>query len=80
MGFKIAGDQHYYNVLKDKVPGMRYLITNWELREECNINGDVFAAGHTSNWCDNFFSGKVYDRVVQLLERKQFDFKFLSEL
>lgn len=80
MGFVIAGNQQYYDILKDRVPGMKYLITNWELREDCALKGDVFAAGHTSNWCDNFFCGKVYDRVVRLLELRKFEFKFLSEL
>ena len=80
MGFVIAGNRKYFDLLKDKVPEMRYLITNWELREECILNGDVFAAGHTSNWCDNYFDKKTYDRVVKLLESRQFEFKFLSEL
>lgn len=80
LGFTIAGNQHYYDVLKDRVPGMCYLITNWELREDCVLKGNVFAAGHTSTWCDNFFDEKVYNRVVRLLEAGEFEFKFLGEL
>jgi hypothetical protein len=79
MGFVIAGNQEYHDLLKDKVPSMRYITSNWDMNDECRLTGDVLAFGHTSNWCSNFLNEKVYDRVVQVLESREFEFRFLED-
>lgn len=78
MGFKIAGNKKYYDLLNGKVPGMKYIVSNWEMLDECKLTGNVLACGHTSNWCKNFFNEEVYNKVIKLLNTKQFEFKFLD--
>jgi hypothetical protein len=80
MGFKIAGNQHYYDILKSKVPEMKYVVSNWDMLNECKMDGNVLSYGHTSNWTTNFFNKKVYDRVARLLESQEFGFKWLGEM
>ena len=81
MGFKISGDQRYYDLLKNKVKEMHYMVYNWDINDEYKLTeGDVFAAGHTSSWTTNYFCQKTYNRVVRLLESRPFEFKFLDEI
>jgi hypothetical protein len=82
MGFKIAGNQKYFDQLNGRVKNLRYGgIYNWDLNKECNITvGDVMACGHTSNWTTNYFCEPVYNMVVKLLESREFEFKFLDEI
>jgi len=78
-GFIIAGNEKYYNLLKD-VPKLKYLVYNWDMNDDCNLNKDIFAVGHTSNWTSNYFNEKIYNRVLKVLESREFEFKFLSEV
>jgi hypothetical protein len=77
LGFTIAGNQRYADALKGKVPGLKYVVSTSIL--DPIPTGDTLLYGHTSNWCGDFLP-KVYDRVVQVLESREFEFRFLEEL
>jgi hypothetical protein len=77
LGFKIAGNQRYYDLLKDKVPGMRYVVSSGI--PDPTPTGDVLLYGHCSNWCKDYLP-LVYDRVVQVLESREFEFRFLEDV
>jgi hypothetical protein len=79
MGFVVAGNQQYEK-LKDQVPGLKYITSNWDCLADCTLAGDVLAVGHTSNWTPNYFGPEVYNKVVRCLETRPFTFRFLSEL
>ena len=80
LGFTICGNQHYYGVLNGKVAGMKYVTSNWDCLSDCALAGDVLACSHTSNWTTNYFDQAVYNKVVRLLESREFEFRFLSEV
>ena len=82
-GFIIAGDEKYCELTKN-VCNIRYVKYNWDLNDECKlINKDILATGHTSNWTSNYFCGKTYSMVANLLAKNEFYFdtieSFLKE-
>ena len=79
-GYIIAGDTKYYKVLKDKVPGMKWVSYNWDMTGPCKVKGDVVAFGHTSEWCNNYMNRIRYNLIVSLLDSDKFDFRFIEEL
>lgn len=79
-GILISGNEQYYDILKDKVPDMRWVGANWHLEEDAVPEGDIVAAGHTSNWVWNYLDKKRYDIICGVLEKQEYDFKFLQEM
>jgi len=78
-GFIIAGNQIYYKKLKH-IKGLKWISYNWDLIGPCNVSGDVVAYGHTSSWTSNYFDEEKFNLVLDVLSKKQFDFKFISEM
>jgi len=75
-GYKIAGNERYYDMFKNKVNGMRWNSYTWDLIGEPN-SGDVYAFGHTSSWTDNYFNEEKYNSVIKLLESDNFRYEFI---
>jgi len=81
-GFVIAGNQQYYDILKDKVNGLRWISYNWDMVNDCDVpaDKDVIAYGHTSSWTNNYMNKDRFKLIVKLLDSRAFSFKFIEEL
>lgn len=76
-GFTIAGHEDYYEQCKE-ILGLRWISVNWHLIGE-PPEGDVIAAGHTSDWTYNYFNKDRFETVKRLLESRQYTFRHLSD-
>jgi hypothetical protein len=79
-GFIIAGDANYYKQLKVVVPNMRWVSYNWDMTKPCDIDGDVIAYGHVSDWTNNYMNEERYNLICEVLDQDNFDFKFIMEI
>ena len=79
-GFVIAGDNKYYQKLKDSVSGMKWVSWNWDMIGPPPNDNDVVIFSHSSSWTNNYFDKKVYSKILELLDDNKFEFKFIEEL
>jgi hypothetical protein len=79
-GFIIAGDSNYHKQLKVAVPNMKWISYNWDMTKPCDINGDIFAYGHTSDWTNNYMNEERFNLICDVLDTDDFDFRFIEEL
>lgn len=79
-GFIIAGNQSYYDLHKDRVPGLRWVSYNWDLTKLCDLSGDIYAFGHTSSWTNNYMDETRFKLIDDVLSKELFEFAFIEEL
>lgn len=77
--FVIAGDEHYYDIFKTRVPESKWVVTNWHVTPDFAVTGDVVASAHTTSWVHNFFDQERYELVCGVLRKREYEFKFLEE-
>lgn len=77
--FIIAGNKEYYNILKHRVPGMKWVSYNYDLVGAVP-GGDIVSYGHTSNWTNNYFNEQKYHLVCDILDSDEFEFYSLKDL
>jgi len=78
-GFIIAGNDAYYDLLKDRIDCLEWVSYNWDMTGPCDVDGDVIAYGHTSNWTNNYMNEERYNLVRELLKSDNFDFRFIED-
>lgn len=75
-----AGSEEYYEKVKD-VLRVKWVSYNWDLTGPCDVNGDVVAYGHTSNWTNNYMDETRYKLVRGFLDNNtNIEFKFIEEM
>jgi len=79
-GFIIAGDDGHYRMFKHMVKDLRWVSYNWDLMGSCDIDGDIIAYGHTSDWTNNYMDRTRFCLIDDLLSKEKFKFKFIEEL
>lgn len=76
-----AGSDEYYHRVKDVLlPETRWISYNWDLTGPCNIEGDIVAYGHTSDWTNNYMDETRYNLICDLLSSGNFEFKFIEDM
>lgn len=78
-GFVIAGNDIYYQMLKDKVPKMKYVSYNWDITHECNISENIISCAHTSNWTNNYMNETRYNLIENILIKEEYEFVFIED-
>jgi hypothetical protein len=79
-GFLIAGDDRYYDMLKDKVSGLKWVSKRWCLKAPLEKFDTVVAAGHTSNWAGDYFNEEMYNKVRNAMIEYNFTPVFLEKI
>lgn len=74
-----AGSKEYYEKCKDIV-NVKWVNYNWDLTGPCKTTGDIVAFGHTSNWTNNYMNEERYNLIKELLDKEQFDFRFIEDM
>lgn len=77
-GYKIAGNNVYYEKLKD-IPNIKWVSYNWDLLT-APPNENVIAYGHTSNWTTNYLNEERYNTIINFLNNKEFEFCFIEDM
>lgn len=78
LGIKcFAGDSKYRKLVKSELK-VKWIDWNWDLITEPPA-GDICAFGHNSNWCNNYIDKKRYNKIVKLLDSRDFDFVWVEE-
>ena len=78
-GFVIAGDKNHYGKLSGQINSLRWVSYNWDLISEVPA-GDIFAFGHTSTWTNNYIDESKFRLILDVLNSRDFVFKFIGEL
>src|SRR5574337_1326894 len=76
-GYIIAGDERYYRKYKN-IPNVKWVSCNWDLISKMPKD-NVYAYGHTSNWTNNYFDEKMYNKVADILSNNKYEFYFIEE-
>lgn len=80
MGFVIAGNDKYYQILRNQVKDLKWISYNWDMTGPCNVSGDIIVFGHTSNWTNNYMNEDRFNLVDAVLSKEEFDFVFIEDL
>jgi predicted deacetylase len=79
-GFIIAGNDQYYNIISKKFKNIKWVNYNWDLTGPCNIDGDIVAYGHTSDWTNNYMNKERFVLIDDVLQQDDFDYVFIEQL
>jgi len=77
-GYTIAGDDRYYQKYKS-LPKLKWFSYNWDLLTE-PLQGDIVAYGHSSDWNKNHLNEGNYHKIMKVLEKQEYEFRFIEEM
>lgn len=79
LGIKcFAGNKEYYEEVKS-VLKVKWINYNWDMLAAVP-NDDIIVFGHTSDWTKNYLDDDMCEKILNILNKKIYEFKFIEEL